>query len=185
MRKVNIPDGEFGICRVEKFTVPKGFFAWKEGVTPGEYTRLFINGSLMMSDTPMEMDEHYHFVYRAKGDVLINGLGLGMVILNIMDRPEVRSITVNEICPDVIALIGPVYSSSAKVKINLADAYTWRPENGNRFDSIWHDIWGDVSTDALQEMSKLNRRYARWLAPGGYQGCWRQKFLKSMKRRGR
>ncbi len=184
MQHVSIPEGRSGDYSIEKFIVtPEDAVHWFcVGVPPGTYTRLLQKGALLMSDTPDEWRDHSGFIYSAFGDVLINGLGLGMVVLAIQDRSNIRSIVINEISEDVIRLVGPSYQDHPKIIINRADAYTWKPEKGQRFDSIWHDIWGDVSTDALTEMARLNRRYAHWLAPGGFQGCWKKEWLQWWKR---
>jgi len=189
MNKVDIPEGISGEWKVEKFTVARDdALRWfRCGVPPGVYTRLMCNGSLLMSDTPSEMRDHSYFLHRATGSVLINGLGIGMVLQAVAQKPEVNCVTVNELSQDVINLVSPTYINRfpSKVRINHADAYKWKPDNGNKYDAIWHDIWGDVSTDQLQDMTRLSRRYARWLAPGGYQGCWKKEFLQHQKRRER
>jgi len=184
MLHVQIPEGVSGDYRIEQFTISQENFraVWRDGIPCGTYTRLLGGGRLLMSDTPQEYRDHVLFIHRARGHVLINGLGLGMVIAAIQDRANVQSIMVNEISEDVIKLVGPTYEKHPKVTINHADAYTWKPTNGQKFDAIWHDVWGDVSTDQLAEMTKLSRRYARWLAPGGFQDCWKKSFLRYKKR---
>jgi len=131
-----------------------------------------------MSDTPSELADHRGFVYKAIGRILINGLGLGMIICNLLEKSDVMSITVNEISEDVIKLVSDFYLRDKRVKINHADAFTWKPDNGDQYDAVWHDIWGNISTDCLKEMTKLKRRYARWIAKGGFQECWKHDWLK-------
>ena len=191
MEKVSVPEGNSGDCKIQRFTVtPEDAARWfRTGVPPGDYTRLLYKGHTLMSDTPDEMRDHRPFVHKASGDILINGLGIGMVVLNLLNRLEsnwaepVTSITVNEISPDVIKLVGPTYQDRPGVTINLADARTWKPAKGQRFDAIWHDIWGDFNIDLLSDMTAIKRRYARWLKPGGWQGCWKQEWLRDQRDR--
>ena len=49
-----------------------------EYVPPGRYARLFVNGTMFMSDTPMERNTNYAVVRNAHGNVLIAGLGIGL-----------------------------------------------------------------------------------------------------------
>ena len=133
-----------------------------------------------MSDTPDEMKDHARFVREATGHVLINGLGIGMVLKNVLAKESVCTVTVNEISEEVIKMVAPHYSCEC-LTINHADAFTWKPAKGIKFDSIWHDIWADKCTDNLPEMTRLHRRYARWLNPEGYQGSWGKEQIKRHK----
>ena len=45
-----------------------------------EYMVLSVNEQLMMSDTPMERESNQKILDMAYGDVLIGGLGLGMIL---------------------------------------------------------------------------------------------------------
>ena len=111
--KVNIPIGESGEWRVEKFKVNEkdvklqdmraAFHPgeWRRVVPVGEYTRLMYRGEVVMSDTPAEIRDHLEVIREAKGRVLLNGLGLGVVLNAILHKPEVQHITVIEISQDV------------------------------------------------------------------------------------
>jgi phospholipid N-methyltransferase len=50
-------------------------------------------------------------VKKANGNVLIGGLGLGLVIHNILNKQEVKSITIIEINKDLIELVKPKFNS--------------------------------------------------------------------------
>ena len=65
----------------------------------GTYTNLYVDGSIMMSDTPMEQGTNLEFIRKAHGDVLIGGLGIGLILYNLrekVDKGIVTSITVME-----------------------------------------------------------------------------------------
>ena len=135
----------------------------------GTYKRLRRGSTVVMSNTKMEVDTNRAFVRAATGRVLVNGLGLGMVLTALLKKPDVASITVIENSPDVIALVAPTFASDPRVTIIHADALEWRPAKGEKFDAVWHDIWDDISSDNLQDMKTLHRRYGR---RADWQGSW-------------
>lgn len=179
--RVSVPEGTRGPWRIEHFSIRPGGMNIERlrlamaGRAPGEgdFTRLVHERhGLVMSDTDAEVRDHYEFVLRARGDVLITGLGLGMCLGAALRREQVRSVTVVEIDQDLIDLVGPHYRSR-RVQIVCADAYTWRPPVGARYGAIWHDIWAAPDWEStLPQMATLQRRYGRHRAPDGWQGCW-------------
>jgi len=173
---VTVPEGASGEWRVERFTVSDddvrlhnicaSFRPGGRSMLAGTYTRLIRGRTLVMSDTRAEKRDHIGFVRRACGDVLINGLGLGMVCGAVLRKPDVTSVTVVELSSDVISLVGASYPEATIVH---ADAMTWRPPSGVRYGAVWHDVWDDICEDNLPEMKTLHRRYGRRAA---WQGSW-------------
>ena len=76
-----------------------------DGIMLGTYIRLTHNGECVMSDTNMEQRTNLRFCLKAYGDIIIGGLGIGMIIMAIQDKPEVKSITVIEKNQEVIDLV--------------------------------------------------------------------------------
>jgi len=179
--KLRVPEGKQGDWMVQKmvitptdskFTMIQASKYGRGFIPPGEYLRLAWMGEVIMSNTPDEIWDHRVFIHNAKkmgGDILINGLGLGMCIEAILECESITSITVIEKSPDVIALTGPTYSQDPRVKIINADALEYIPEKGKRFSCVWHDIWPDICADNLEEMAKLHRKYGRRCE---WQGSW-------------
>lgn len=124
-----------------------------------------------MTDTPMEISDHLSFVYRAKGHVLINGLGLGVCVQGALDKPEVTKATVVEISPDVIALVADHYREryGERFEVIQADAFTWTPPPRVRYGACWHDVWMNLCGDNLPQMKQLHRKYGRKC---DWQGSW-------------
>jgi len=183
---VDVPEGQSGSYRIERFEVTDedakrerfrsiiAFGARRISVPPGQYTRLINTATfdrLVMSDTPAEIGDHLGAINRAKGQVLINGLGLGLVVQAVLQKPEVEHVTVIEISPDVIALVGDHYQErfGDRLEIIEADALAWQPPKGMRYDVVWHDIWDNICSDNLPEMHKLHRKYGR---RADWQGSW-------------
>lgn len=147
------------------------------------YCELRINDALWMSDTHDERRDHFFMVREARGDVLIAGLGLGMVALACAEKDEVRTVTVLEVNPDVVALVEPALRArlgdrAHKLNVVCADAMTWTPPRDAMYDAMWWDIWIGLCTDDLDEHATLNRRYARRLRDGGYRDAWGSDILR-------
>jgi hypothetical protein len=114
------------------------------------------------------MRDHHEVVARARGRVLVCGLGLGMVLGAILAKPDAERVTVVEVERDVIELVGPHYACD-RVGIVCASAFDYEPPAGIRFNAVWHDIWPAVDVHKLPEMLQLRRKYA---PISDWQGCW-------------
>ena len=187
--EVNVPDGKLGKWCVESFVVKKDELSQQisllktgRGVPEGNYKRLMRDGCCIMSNTPDEISDFMHFVHNAKGSVLINGLGLGVVLQALLDRQddEITDITVIEKSQDVINLVAPTFANESRVKIINADAFEYLPEKGKTFSAVWHDIWEDICTDNLKEMTKLHRKYGKIAK---YQDSWCKDLCLRVKKR--
>ena len=179
--EVDVPDGVSGPWCVETFKVTKqdaelaairAAFSSMRGrgvILPGKYKRLLYKGYVVMSNTPDEIRDQRHFVNRACGDVLINGLGLGITLKLILAKPELKNVTVIEKSQDVINLVAPTYLEDPRVVILNADAFEYKPIKGVHYDCCWHDIWNDIVPSNLPEMRRLHRKYGRRC---DWQGSW-------------
>lgn len=187
--KVNgLPDGKAGPWTIDHFTIPDKpdiasirYALQGRPVRPGTYTRLsHEDWGLVMTDTPAEQNDHRAFVAAAKGHVLINGLGIGMCIGAVLQKPEVTKVTVIEISQDLIDLVGPHYTKDPRVEIICFDAFEYLPPKGQRYGAVWSDIWPEISVDNLPEMARLNRKYG---PRSDWNGCWCQYECGREKRR--
>jgi hypothetical protein len=183
--KSNVPEGKSGVWAVEKFTISEEearFFNLRNRiqllqgggdrpVVPGIFTRLVRNGHVVMSDTPAEVEDLKDLEYNAKGHVLISGLGLGIAAEIAISCPDVTQVTVIEIDPDVVTLVGTHLCTRYKksLVVLLGDIFKWKSPKGVRYGAVWHDIWDNICTDNLSEMQKLRRKFCR---RAGWQGFW-------------
>ena len=114
---------------------------------------------IIMSDTWMEQMTNIEFVRNANGHVLIAGLGIGMVVMAIQDKPEVESITVVELEQGIYDIVMPALSKhlNSKVKVVIGDIHDFQPEI--KYDTIYCDIWNDISGGNWDEMKILTKKF--------------------------
>lgn len=185
--QINIPDGKSNNWEVSTFEVSEKdaeFFnmraVFQPGariIKPGKYKKLTRDGTVVMSNTSAEIRDHLCFIWRAKdgGNILINGLGLGVALTEILKSKHVASVTVIEKSKDVIDLVAPSFSHDKRVNIIHADAFEWKTPRGIRYSVVWHDIWDTICGDNLPEMTKLHRKYGK---RADWQGSWAKELCK-------
>lgn len=145
-----VPDGRSGPWTIDTFTISEAEarrynifnmrtpFMW---IDPGTYRRLRHDSrGVVMSNTPMEVRTNQWAYCQARGRVIVNGLGLGMFLEGILQKPEVTYVRVIELDEHVIRLVGPHFRKDPRVEIIQGDAYTYCPARGETFDFAWHDI---------------------------------------------
>jgi len=152
----------------------------------GKYVRLrdktiSENLGVIMSNTPMELKTNQEFIDKANGDVLIAGLGLGLVLLAIQDKQNIKTITVIEKEQEIIDLVKPQLPLNDKVMIIKADIFNWTTDK--KFDTIYFDIWNNICGDNYPEMVKLHRKF-KWKLnrnnPNCFMDSWRRDDCKRL-----
>lgn len=200
-----LPEGQQGVAQIDHFTISPLDMVQsiahygEEFIPPGTYARLKVNGETMMSDTPMERRTNLEFVQKARGRVLIAGLGLGMVVRALLRKPGVTMVIVLEKFEDVANLVlpsfeaeqGPIrkttdeqgyvhYMLGTKLEIIITDVGTWAPAPlASRFHTIYFDIWPNSHATHLPEMRALYKRYRPLLAKHGWMDSWTHTKLKA------
>ncbi len=134
-----------------------------------KYARLLVNGSVMMTDAEFDRISNLEFIREAHGDVLIAGLGMGLVLDPLIKRCD--SITVIEKHADVIELIAGHFP---KVKVIHSDIWQWKPPEESSWDTIYFDIWANFNGDMAREGATLKRRFKKYLREDGWIGAWSQ-----------
>ena len=147
-----------------------------------------IKEGVMMSDTPMERNSNYDFIKRANGDVLIFGLGLGLIVLPLLNADDVRSITVVEVYQDLIDVIQPIlkqYDTHNKLNIVRGNCFEYHEqlEKGKKFDTVYGDIWISICGDNYGEMKDLTRKWKNKINrenPKAFIDHWMKDTVKKM-----
>lgn len=150
---------------------------------PGTYVQLVRNpgerdGAIVMSDTPMERRTNRRILELAKGEVLIAGLGIGMILYPILQKPEVDRVTVVEIERDVTSMMYKTVVQWAKdagkgLRI-INDDIELFDHQEKKYDTIYFDIWDEISGDNWKQMKRLTKRFKYRRKPGGWMGAWRK-----------
>ncbi len=140
------------------------------------YTRLIIDGSCWMTDAEFEIATNKPVVAKCRGDVLIVGLGIGLIIPPLIKSKRVRSITVLEKDQRVIDLVSPTYCHE-KIKVVRGDAYKWMASKA-AFDCIYLDIWPNVpNSDDRKNIARLRHRFSGSKKSGGWIKVWCEGYV--------
>lgn len=153
-----------------------------EYCSPGKYVKLYIDGEFMMSDTNMEKGSNREVVDRAYGDVLLVGLGIGLLLHNLRQKIQegvVRSVTVYEKEQDVINLVAPYYRDLPNLKIVCRDIMEYRPPKKEKYDTIYFDIWPTI--DYGRNLPEIRMLHNRWKYHkrdrDSYMNSWMKEFM--------
>ena len=172
-----LKDGKVGDFEVSHFEIGENdMYAILHGIPSGKFIRLTHRGSVVMSDTEMEKRTNSAFVRNAHGNVLIGGLGIGLILLAIQDKEDVEKITVVEKNKEVIELVGNQLPFNSKVHIIHDDVFEYKPTT--KYNTIYMDIWNYINSDVYnRQMKPLISRYRRYLVPKSedesrYIDCW-------------
>jgi hypothetical protein len=120
-----------GRAEIRKYKSGRGYY-FAEGVRghmffrhkkPAVMTTLHIDGRVWMTDDPQYVWCLESFAERSTGNVLVAGLGLGMVVHFLTQNPLVSRITVVDCEPDVVHLVQPLLPKDPRIQIVTADFY--------------------------------------------------------------
>jgi len=117
--------------------------------------RLFHKKTLWMSDSPSELRDMENLASTLYGDVLIAGLGMGILTTLAHQNEKVTSITVVEILPELVYFIRD-YIPMSKIILTPMDYREFVLTLGpGEFDTAALDIWANISLDDLPDMLGL------------------------------
>lgn len=177
-----IPEIQRGEVKIVHDTPDMLTLTWLRGKLNGQplraekYTRLLIGGSLWMTDAEFECFTSAPIVSRMEGDVLIGGLGLGLILPAVLQRKSVKSVLVVERSADVISAVAPFYKSK-KLRIVMGDVFTFEPDG--KYDCIYLDVWQNVpNEDDAKDIARLKKRYAKYLRAGGWIKAWCEDYAR-------
>jgi len=93
------------------------------------------DGEIWMSLTPMEILTQRPGIRKARGNVLVGGMGMGWFARRCCERKDVKSVTVYEIDADVAQTFR---FEHPKLKVVVGDVWKADPE---AIDSVLLDVW--------------------------------------------
>lgn len=120
---------------------------------------------VLMTDSEMELLSNKHFIDNAKGDILILGLGLGMIVFPLLEDNSINSITIIEKDQEIIDFVGEKINNldvSKKVKIVCDDAFNYfkNTQDYGMYDYIYIDFWSTITQESVNEMEYLMIQYS-------------------------
>ena len=179
-----LKDGKAGDFELTHFEIGKNdLYAILHGIPCGKFIKLTHRGEVVMSDTAMEKRTNRDFVVKAHGNVLIGGLGIGLILLAIQDKEDIKQITVVEKNKEVIELVGNQLPLNSKVNIVNDDVFEYKPLF--KYNTIYMDIWNYINENIYNDQMKpLISRYRRYLVPKSedenrYIDCWCKRQAKN------
>ena len=139
------------------------------------YLALTEGNNVWMSLNPNEIETMKPYIKKAKGNVLVLGLGMGYVPYMISLKDEVKSITIIETDKEIIDLFKknllPLFVNKNKITIIEDDAIKYLNRKDLRYDYIFADIWHDAE-DGLSlfvQLKRINQNIDCWLEASLYQ----------------
>lgn len=158
LNRVRIPEGQVGSYRIKHIIDKPGasrptanlrnaFFGGHDGepvVFPdgARWHELTYDGGTWMTDLPIEQWQHNRLLEPMAGDVLVGGLGLGYAANYLAARPQVDSVVVVEIAPEIVELVAPhIIDPDGKVVVIEQDLFDFLRLNDREFDWGFYDIW--------------------------------------------
>lgn len=142
----------FDINTIPKVTVTPAKNGEFSITQKGNLFRLLKNDAQLMQlniKSLREYKEQYACYDLAYGDVLITGLGFGMLATWLAAKPEVKSVKVIEFSQEVIDLFTSSNPATDKITIELGDAKTYT--TNDKFDCIFLDHFPDHSDEPIYE----------------------------------
>ena len=146
------------------------------------YLALFEGKNLWMSLNPNEINTMSSSIEKAKGRVLILGLGMGYISYMMSIKKNVTSLTIIERNKENIALFKkhllPLFKEKAKITIIEDDAINF-VKHYNKYDYVFADLWF-TPEDGLEYYLKLSEIERQNNIKIDY---WLETSLKQMRRR--
>ena len=164
---------------VEGYTeIPQvGFFSEKFS-----FPTVFENGVEWMAIKPNEIETMKAPLEKAKGSVLVYGMGIGYFAYMVSQKESVESVCIVERDQSVINLFSkyilPQFPNKTKIKIVKSDAFEYAEKemkNGG-YDYVFTDLWHDVS-DGVDLYVKMKKYEA--LCPNSHFEYWIEKSILS------
>jgi spermidine synthase len=134
-----------------------------------------LTGKVMMSNHETETYTNIKFLDNVKGDVIVFGLGIGLIILPLLNDDRIKSIDIIEIDIGLIEMISKKlakYDINKKINIINADANEYHLVNKKLYDTIYFDIWYSVEIQTFAQIDTLHSNWNRFLKKGGWIDSW-------------
>ena len=151
-----------GLWSLKKFEniFQQGYFQDWQG--SGPIYALLQNGQSWMSTARDELDSQAPHVAAAQGKVVVMGAGMGVILYNILVKPEVTHVTLVERDAQVVKVLKQITNFNEwigieKLTITIVDAFDFQP--AAPVDFLYVDIWANPGArGALTDMQKIQQK---------------------------
>lgn len=185
-----LKEGQVGKFELVKTIIPAGtvmhVYSRHAGkITKGKYgfdypaVILKEDGHSLMSDTQLEIESVVGAAEAARGDVLIGGLGIGLLPTLIKTKATVESVDIIELHQEVIDLVF-LQVATAKMRAICGNIFHYLDTTDRRYDFIHIDIWNSL-TVPIRELDGARQKAQRCLKPDGTTWCWLQELYGRIK----
>lgn len=150
-KKYKFKDVVKGNVVVKHVDVPFGIhncFLNRDMFELNDVPALYIDGEIMMSLTPLEIESHYMPIELAEGRVGVAGLGLGYFVQNVLEKETVDEVIVYELNQNVIDIYLDNFGEHEKLTIVNKDVFKVK---GEHFDFFYNDIYQMCMTEKAFE----------------------------------
>lgn len=168
--EVDIPEGISGDFEIAHYTNETTDNYWQEYLAlknenHDSYTVLLkdsVNTYMpIMQDSEAEYNAHQWLWDNATGDVLIGGLGIGLVNEVLIDNDDITSVTIVENSQDVIDLVWEHCAKDDRFTLIQEDLETWDIPIDSSWDIAWLDTWLTDNTLNMKEYNEaMNSKYS-------------------------
>jgi hypothetical protein len=144
-------------------------------------------GEVVMEDSVRELSRHLPIWMKARGRVLVTGLGLGCVVRGLLISPHVEHIDVIELDQRIIDVVGLGFVGESRVTIYQGDALEVGFPEGYCWDYAWHDLWDE--NDELQRLhgrlliryrNRIRKQQGAWAFPRYFGRLYSQKMRRQL-----
>lgn len=172
--KTNIPEKENGKWSIRKYTSalheiykiyqPDINFNFIENEPEQEYTTLIHSEyGVIMIDSAKEYKEHNLLWEKANGNILIGGLGIGMVNEKLITMQNIETITIIEKNIEVIDMVWPFCKKDDRFILIHDDIDTWNIPENKHWNYAWFDTYiSNVNVDYCAYNNTLLTKYSSY-----------------------
>jgi hypothetical protein len=176
--EVDIPEGVSNDFEVAHYTSETTDNMWQtylnmKNETHDSHIVLLKEGCPMpiMQDSEAEYNEHQWLWDNATGDILIGGLGIGLVNEILINNDDITSITIVENSQDVIDLVWEHCAKDDRFTLILEDFETWEIPDDMEWNIIWADTWLiDNTLDNYDYKLLITNKYSQHTTNIGFWG---------------
>jgi len=164
------PIKKVGSAEINRIKQREGFY-WMEGVCGYAFyyvhkyinvTELKIHGETVMVDDPLHWMGMAELARNSGGNVLVGGLGLGLIVYSLRINPHVKKIDVVEINEDVIKLIAPLLPKSKRIRIFHDNIYEFE-NSQTEYNTVILDLWvKSEDEDGRPMVTEMLASYAKF-----------------------